>query len=101
MAKPTAAKKRNTGRGGKGAWTPRRWRPTRITPRKTGLAAVKHAQATAERAAATEQRGRAFTALARVVAAATERPTMTKPAPQPHRPPTGGPIAWAVLRALP
>jgi hypothetical protein len=62
-------------------------------PRKTGLAAVKHAQAMAERAAATEQRGRAFTALARVVAAATDRPTISKPAPQPHRPPTGGPIA--------
>ena len=34
MAKPPV-KKRNTGRGGRGAWTPRMWRPTPITPRKT------------------------------------------------------------------
>jgi hypothetical protein len=69
MAKPTA-KKRNTGRGGKGALTPRMWRPTPITPPKLGLAAVKHAQQLAERAAATDQQGRAFVALAHVVAEA-------------------------------
>ena len=91
MAKPKPTeKKRSTGRGGKGGWQPRMWRPRPITPRKLGLAAVKHQQAMAEHAAATEQRGRAFAALARVVAAATERPTISKPASQPHRPPTGG-----------
>jgi hypothetical protein len=37
-------------------------------PRKLGLAAAKHAQRQGERAARTEQQGRAFTALAHVVA---------------------------------
>ena len=47
---------------------PRFWRPMK---RKPGLAAVKHAQnLAAERTARTEQQGRAFVALAHVVAAA-------------------------------
>jgi hypothetical protein len=46
----------------------RLWRPTRIIRPKLGLAAVKHAQGLADRAAQTEQHGRAFVALARVVA---------------------------------
>lgn len=69
MARPTA-KKRNTGRGGNGAWQPRMWRPTPVKSPKLGLVAVKHAQAMAERAARTEQQGRAFVALAHVVAEA-------------------------------
>jgi hypothetical protein len=41
------------------------WRPTPIRARKLGLAAVKHQQ---QQAARTEQQGRAFVALAHVVA---------------------------------
>jgi hypothetical protein len=73
MAKPPCEvneKKRSTGRGGRGASRPHMWRPTPIRSRKLGLVAVKHQQAMAERVAATEQRGKAFTALAHVVAAA-------------------------------
>jgi hypothetical protein len=66
------------------------WRPTPIRSRKTGLAAVKHQQAMEERA---EQRGRAFTALARV-AAAVPRAT---PYMAPHRPPTAKPFVGASL----
>jgi hypothetical protein len=46
----------------------------------------------AERAAQTAQQGRAFTALARVVAAASEsaRPMTGNAAPHPYRPPSGG-----------
>jgi len=95
IAKPIP-KKRNTGRGGRGAWPPRVWRPTTpLRARKPGLAAVKHqqaqVQAEAERAAATAQRGRAFTALAHVMTAATGgRPTSASAMPQPHRPPSFG-----------
>jgi hypothetical protein len=90
MAKPPE-KARNTGRGGKGGRQPRMWRPIAPTkPHRLGLVAVKHQQALAERAAATEQRGKAFTALAHVVSAATERPTISQPAPQPHRPSIDG-----------
>ena len=46
------------------------WRPTPITPPKLGLAAAKHHQAIAARAAQTEQQGRAFAALAEAVGAA-------------------------------
>ena len=43
-------------------------RPTPIRTRKLGLAAVKHQQQQAERTERTEQQGRAFVALAHVVA---------------------------------
>ena len=95
MAKPSA-KKGKTGQGGGGAWRPRMWRPTPIRSRKIGLAAFKHqqaqAQVQAERAAQTEQRGRAFDALARVVASAGgARPTLERVAStRPHRPVFGG-----------
>ena len=92
MAKPPE-KKRNTGREGKGGRPPRMWRATAPKPHRLGLVAVKHRQAMAERAAQTEQRGKAFTALAHVAAvAAGGMPTTGNGAPQPHRPPTvGGP----------
>ena len=45
----------------------RRWRPTPIKARKLGLAAVKHQQQQAERTEP-QQQGRAFVALAHVVA---------------------------------
>lgn len=55
-------------RHGRRGWQPRMWRPAKHRP---GLAAVKHAQAlAAERSARAEQQGRAFVALARVVAVA-------------------------------
>jgi len=86
MAKPPA-KKRKTGQGGAGHWQPRMWRPTPIRRPTLGLAAVKHqqaqAQAMAERAVRLEQQGRAFAALAHVMAAAGEG---AKAAPRPHRP---------------
>ena len=44
------------------------WRPTPIKARKLGLAAAKHQQRQAERTERTEQQGRAFVALAHVVA---------------------------------
>ena len=59
------AKKRRGRHGSSDGWRPRRWRPTPIRARKRGLAAVKHQQQQAER---TEQQGRAFVALAHVVA---------------------------------
>jgi hypothetical protein len=62
------AQKRKGGDGDRGAWKPRLWRPTPIRPPKLGLAAVKHAQQLAARAAQAEQQGRAFVALAHVVA---------------------------------
>lgn len=89
MAKPTP-EKRITGRGGKGGWQPRRWRPTPIRSRKVGLAAVKHHQALAERAAQAQQRGRAFSALAQVVAASGGTTMTAKPTSHPHRPPSVG-----------
>ena len=90
MAKPTG-KKGNTGRGGRGGWKPRRGRPTPIRSRKTGLAAVKHRQAVAERAAQAQQQGRAFRALAQVVAPRGRTAMTSKPTPHPHRPPSVGP----------
>ena len=66
MAKP---KKRQGGQRGGEGWKPRLWPLTRHT---LELAASRHAEAqakaTAERAARTEQQGRAFVALAHVVA---------------------------------
>ncbi len=62
---PSSAKKRKGRHGSGDGWRPRRWRPTPIRARKLGLAAVKHKQQQAER---TEQQGRAFVALAHVVA---------------------------------
>ncbi len=62
---PSSAKKRKGRHGGSDGWRGRRWRPTPIKARKLGLAAVKHQQQQAER---TEQQGRAFVALAHVVA---------------------------------
>jgi hypothetical protein len=51
------------------------------------------AQVEAERTAANAQRGRAFTALAHVVAAAIGRtPTTGKATSHPHRPPSAGQI---------
>ncbi len=44
------------------------WRPTPIRPPQLGLAAAKHQQALAARAAQAEQQGRAFDAMAHVVA---------------------------------
>lgn len=70
MAKPRPrprAQKRKGGGDGRGEWRSRLWRPTPIRPPRLGLAAVKHAQQLAERATHTEQQGRAFAALARVV----------------------------------
>jgi hypothetical protein len=65
---PPSAKKRR-GRHGSGdgdGWRRHRWRrSTPIKARKLGLVAVKHKQQQAER---TEQQGRAFVALAHVVA---------------------------------
>jgi hypothetical protein len=86
------ANMRNTGRGGREARKPRRRRPSPKRLRKTGPVAVKHQQALAERAAATAQWGRAFTALARVVAAAIGggRPTTGRTMSHPHRPLTAG-----------
>ena len=81
------AKKRNTGRGGRGAVHSRMWRPKLV---KLGLVAVKHRQAMAERAAAIERHGKAFTALAHVVAAAVGKgSTSGTSAPQPQRPSIG------------
>ncbi len=68
MASPQPKEKqRQGGHGGSPAWKPRPWRPAK---HKLGLAAVKHAQALAEESAARaqQQQGRAFTALAHVVA---------------------------------
>jgi hypothetical protein len=62
---PPSAKKRKGRHGGSDGWRGRRWRPTPIKARKLGLVAVKHKQQQAER---TEQQGRAFVALAHVVA---------------------------------
>jgi hypothetical protein len=66
---PSSAKKwRGRHRRGGDGWrrhTPHRWRSTRSKARKLGLAAVKHQQQQAERI---EQQGRAFVALAHVVA---------------------------------
>ena len=63
-------KKKRTGRHGCGdGWRGRRWRPTPIKARKLGLAAVKHKQQQAERTEQDQgQQGRAFVALAHVVA---------------------------------
>ncbi len=75
MAKPKPkpsppVKKKRTGRHGSGdGWRGRRWRPTPIKARKLGLAAVKHKQQQAERTEQDQgQQGRAFVALAHVVA---------------------------------
>ena len=66
---PSSAKKRQGRHGGGGGWQPLMWRPTRIMPRKLGLAAVKHQQQQAERTQQHQgQQGRAFVALAHVVA---------------------------------
>ena len=65
---PPSAKKRRGRHGGGDGWRGRRWRPTPIKARKLGLAAVKHKQQQAERTERTEQQGRAFVALAHVVA---------------------------------
>jgi hypothetical protein len=65
---PPSAKKRRGRHGGSDGWRGRRWRPTPIKARKLGLAAVKHQQQQAERTERTEQHGRAFVALAHVVA---------------------------------
>ena len=65
---PPSAKKRKGRHGGDDGWRGRRWRPTPIKARKLGLAAVKHKQQQAERTERTEQQGRAFVALAHVVA---------------------------------
>ena len=65
---PPSAKKRKGRHGGDDGWRGRRWRPTPIKARKLGLAAVKHKQRQAERTERTEQQGRAFVALAHVVA---------------------------------
>ena len=65
---PPSAKKRRGRHGGSDGWRRRRWRPTPIKARKLGLAAVKHKQQQAERTERTEQQGRAFVALAHVVA---------------------------------
>jgi hypothetical protein len=62
---PSSAKKRRGRHGSGDGWRPRRWRPTPIRARKLGLAAVKHQQQQVER---TEQQGKAFVALAHVVA---------------------------------
>ncbi len=62
---PSSAKKRKGRHGSGDGRRPRRWRPTPIKARKLGRAAVKHKQQQAER---TEQQGRAFVALAHVVA---------------------------------
>jgi len=69
------------------------WRPTPISSLWLGLAAVKHHQDMAERA---EQQGRAFTALARVVAATPSISTPYMP-PHPHRPPSVKPFVGASL----
>ena len=69
IAKPQPrASKRKGGEGSRGAGNSRLWRPTPIRPPRLGLAAVKHAQQVAARAAQTEQQGNAFVALAHVVA---------------------------------
>lgn len=73
IAKPKPrAVKRKWGRGGDGHRQLRLWRSRRVRERKLGLVATKHAQAEARakaaRAAQTEQQGRAFVALAHVVA---------------------------------
>jgi len=65
---PPSAKKRKGRHGSGDGWRGRRWRPTPIKARKLGLAAVKHKQRQAERTERTEQQGRAFVALAHVVA---------------------------------
>jgi hypothetical protein len=62
---PPLPKKRRGRHGGSDGRRLRRQRPTPIRARKLGLAAVKHQQQQAER---TEQQGRAFVALAHVVA---------------------------------
>ncbi|MGO9232879.1 MAG: hypothetical protein ACLP4V_01865 [Methylocella sp.] len=70
---PPSAKKRRGRHGGSDGRESRLWRPTPIKARKLGLAAVKHKQQQqAERAQQhREQQGRAFVALAHVVAAAS------------------------------
>jgi hypothetical protein len=65
---PPSAKKRRGRHGGGDGWRGRGRRPTPIKGRKLGLAAVKHKQQQAERTERTEQQGRAFVALAHVVA---------------------------------
>jgi len=63
---PPSAKKRRGRHGGSDGRESRLWRPMKHKP---GLVAVKHAQnLAAERTARTEQQGRAFVALAHVVA---------------------------------
>ena len=62
---PPLAKKRKGRHGNGDGRRPHRWRQTPIKSRKLGLAAVKHKQQKVER---TEQQGRAFVALAHVVA---------------------------------
>jgi hypothetical protein len=67
---PPSAKKRKGRHGGSEGWRGRRWRPTPIKARKLGLAAIKHQQQQAERTQQQKegQQGRAFVALAHVVA---------------------------------
>jgi hypothetical protein len=66
LAKPQPRpKKRAGGQGSFGVQKSGLWRPSKHKP---GLAAVKHAQQLAERTAHTEQQGRAFAALAHVLA---------------------------------
>ncbi len=65
---PPSPKKRRGRHGGSDGRRPRRQRPTPIKARKLGLAAVKHQQQQAERTQQQGQQGRAFVALAHVVA---------------------------------
>jgi hypothetical protein len=65
---PPPTKRKGGQGGGSGGWQPRLWRPA--TNHKPGLAAVKHAQAMAERGALSQRYEKASSALAGVQAAA-------------------------------